>query len=131
MLLISSEEMSCTILATAVWVERLPNTQVLTTTSLPQVSFLPHLSAPLLLDSFRSTQSLWLGFRNFVKQTFYFFKFSYRPCMKYGNQRDSENQREEGSIFTCLICSLNRSLHGMSRLPLKSIMSQLWYQIIT
>lgn len=78
--------MSCTILAIAAWVERLPNTQVLTTTSLPQVSFLPHLSAPLLLDSFQSTQSFGLGFRNFVKQTVYFFKLSYRPSMKYGNQ---------------------------------------------
>lgn len=66
-LVISLNEISCTLLASAPWLEGFPSTQVLTTTRLPCVPILSHLSAPQFLDFFQFTQSFGQVFKNIEK----------------------------------------------------------------
>lgn len=115
---------SCTLLVTAAWVQRFPNTQALTTTTSCPLS---PLSAPQLLDSFPFTWSSGLVFRNFEKQRLFLIQLqkshgSYKGLL--GNQGGGAGQRGGCSVFTWVSCSWNRRPHGPSRLPLKSVIDQ-------
>lgn len=81
--------------------------------------------AHFLISSNSLSQSV-LVLKHFEKQRIFLTQLP-----NLWNQGDSEGQRGGGSAFTCLSCSWNRRPHAMRWLPLKAIIQQLWYWMIT
>lgn len=107
------------VLAISVQGERSPNAQVLTTTCLPWVPIVSHLSAPwyTFLDSFQFTQSICTSSHAFCKAE----NFSY-SATKTAWTKEAVNAIGGGSVFTCLSCSwTGGSKYPMGQLPLKAI----------